>query len=209
MKDIEFLEYQVIADRSLAFLTQYGEASSMPMPVEEIAEIKIGLEIIPLPNLQRDYDIEGFMSSDFSTIYVDEYVFSNVEVRYRFTLAHELGHYVLHRDFLGQFAMDSMVDWIRILTNFDNRVHSKLEFQGYAFGGLMLAPQKQLKEMFQKNLPQVLPLIEQAQNAGLSKYQYMGNVVDFMASCLSPIFNASTDVLKRRIKLDNLDKFIP
>lgn len=209
MNDIDFLEYDVIADRSLTFLSQLGLANALPIPVEEIVEIKLGMDIVPLPGLQRNFNIDGFMSSDFTTIFVDETVFINFETRYRFTLAHELGHYVLHKNFLSNFSINSTADWIRALSNFDKKTHSKLEFQGYSFGGLLLAPKTQLKNLFQENLPQALPLIEQAKDVGLTKHQYIGNALDFMASCLSSHFNASTDVLKRRINFDNLGKFIP
>jgi len=48
--------------------------------------------------------------------------------------------------------------WRRTINNLDKNDHSKLEFQGYSFGGLILAPPKELEEQFVQNIEQVLPL---------------------------------------------------
>jgi hypothetical protein len=58
-----------------------------PPPIEEIAEIKCGLDIIPLPGLRDLLEVDGFISSDLSCITVDQFVLERRLNRYRFTLA--------------------------------------------------------------------------------------------------------------------------
>jgi len=68
----------------------------IPVPIEEIAEFKLGVNIIPIPNLQKTFEVEGFISSDLQNIYVDQFILYERPTRYRFTLAHEIGHIFLH-----------------------------------------------------------------------------------------------------------------
>ena len=84
-----------------------------------------------------------------------------------------------------------------------------MESQGYAFGGLALVPQMELKKYFEEYLPQVMPLIEQAKNNGITRKDYLIYAKDALATFLSPIFEVSTDVINRRIDFDSLCDLIP
>ena len=89
---IQYLSYQQISQRAEEFLLTYHSSKELPVPVEEIVEFKLGVDIVPIPNLQKDFEIEGFTSSDLKAIYVDQFILSERPARYRFTLAHEIGH---------------------------------------------------------------------------------------------------------------------
>lgn len=65
--DVEYLEYKHIANESVKFLNQ-NNTSSIPTPIEYIIEYKYGINIIPLPGLLDLYGVDGFISSDFSSI---------------------------------------------------------------------------------------------------------------------------------------------
>ena len=67
------------------------------MHIEEIVEFDFRINIVPVLGLQREFEVEGFTSGDLKNIYVDEYTYTDRITRYRFTLAHEMGHIVLHR----------------------------------------------------------------------------------------------------------------
>jgi len=56
------------------------------------------IDIVPMPGLHALIETDGFITSDLREIFVDEFVYQSRLGRYRFTLAHELGHSVLHRD---------------------------------------------------------------------------------------------------------------
>ncbi len=94
------LSYEKVNGRAEEFLKRHGLGNKLPIPIDEIIEFSYGIDIVPFPNLQRDFDIEGFISGDLSCIYVDDFVFQNRLFRYRFTLAHEIGHLVLHKDLI-------------------------------------------------------------------------------------------------------------
>lgn len=207
--DVDFLPYKRIAEEAHVFLVEQGHHETLPVPVEEIIEFNLNLDIVPIPNLQRDFDIEGFTSSDITAIYVDEFVYLNRYPRYRFTLAHELGHIVLHPHIFAQYRFDSVASWKKFVNEADPKAYSMLEFQGYSFGGLLLVPPQHLERLFHENLDKVTPLIEQAQARGLDRGQYLDYAKDRMASILAPSFEVSTDVLLRRIELAGLEKQVP
>lgn len=209
---ISYLEDAEIAKYADKFIQKYQYVKSIPIPIEEIIDFHFDVDIIPLPGIQDLCDVDGFISPDFTAIYVDKYTYDNRLYRFRFTLAHEIGHLILHKEKLSQIKIDSydvVNSWAMVLNEIDNRDHSKMEYQGYTFGGLVLVPPKNLLEQFNINLPQVQVMIEEAKKAMISRNSYIKYAVDQMASILSPIFDVSTDVLTRRINNDNLNQLFP
>jgi hypothetical protein len=88
---------------AIGFLKDHPNQSSIPVDIEGIVD-ELRMDIIPLPGLktisrQAGLDADAFISSDFSSITVDQFILERRINRYRFTLAHELGHMVLHSEY--------------------------------------------------------------------------------------------------------------
>ncbi len=94
------LSYEDINESATGFLEQKGLDDNFPNPIDEVVEFDYSIDIVPFPNLQGDFDIDGFMSGDLSRIYIDDFIFKKRPFRYRFTLAHEIGHLILHKDLM-------------------------------------------------------------------------------------------------------------
>src|SRR5437016_7880152 len=82
------------------FLAVCHSAGTIPVPVEEIAEFDLGLAITPVRELRQKFGIDGSLSLDLNEILVDEWLMERRQARYRFTLAHEIAHFVMHACFL-------------------------------------------------------------------------------------------------------------
>src|SRR3989344_6719353 len=95
---LQRLTYKRIGEIANQFLTNYHPYNSLPIPIEEIAEQKLNLRIHEQMNLKKDYDVDGFLISDLTTIFVDFDLYMKFENRTRFTIAHEIGHFILHGD---------------------------------------------------------------------------------------------------------------
>lgn len=133
----------IVAD----FQRRYWPSSRIPVDVEHIADVELGLDIVSVPYLYDGYGIDGFLASNRSTIYVDQAVQEHPKLyRYRFTLAHELGHYHLHRELFEAARFDSVDDWRRFLDAMPEKSRSWYEWQGYAFAGLLLVPSEPLAD---------------------------------------------------------------
>ncbi len=114
-----------------------GKESALPVDVEFMVE-ELGFDIVPIPNLQRSIEVEGFCTSDFTRIYVDEGVMINTPVRYRFTLAHELGHFVLYKDIYESIKVTSVADWKKMQMALDENSYQRVEFQSPKGDGFII-----------------------------------------------------------------------
>ncbi len=114
---------------------------TIPVDIEEIVEA-LGLEIVPEPGLKKDYGIDAGITSDFEAILVDAQSYNSEAYlnRVRFSLAHELGHFVLHRDFYQKntrHSKDSFEDFLFSLSDYQYRI---IEHQANVFAGRLLVP---------------------------------------------------------------------
>jgi Zn-dependent peptidase ImmA (M78 family) len=94
-------------------------------------------------------EVDGFISSDLTCIRVDQFVLERRLKRYRFTLAHELGHWYLHREIYAELRFGSVSEWKLFLEEVDDTDYGWLEYQAYAFAGLVLVPTGHLEAQFQ------------------------------------------------------------
>ena len=110
-RNIPYLSKGTISHRAetllAAFAVEHGEVTAPPVPVEEILECHLKLSL-GFDNLQRRFgvvDVLGAIWIRRREVLVDERldpeINAGVEGRYRFTLAHEVGHWELHRDLLS------------------------------------------------------------------------------------------------------------
>lgn len=92
-----FLSYDDLRRRAGDFLRTHHPAGEIPVPIEEIVEFHLGMDIIPVSGLHDAFEADGDIAGDLKSITVDVFVFRRRPTRYRFTLAHEVAHAVLHR----------------------------------------------------------------------------------------------------------------
>ncbi len=121
MIEVPFLTYEAIGRHAGRFLEKYHPTLDLPIPIEAIIEFQLGLDIVPMPNLYRDHGIEGFLTSDMTTIYVDNIQYEQYEQKYRFTLAHEVGHCVLHSKILREVSWRSIDEYVTTRLAIDAR----------------------------------------------------------------------------------------
>jgi Zn-dependent peptidase ImmA (M78 family) len=206
---IPFLTNDQIHEAAMTFLRKHHPQDTIPVPIEEIIELQLGLDIIPTPGLLRGFETDGFLVRDFSSIYVDDFVQSNRPTRYRFTLAHELGHLVLHRELLEEQASFDDVDSWRAFVRALGPDKDSYEYQGYAFAGYLLVPKHHLAAKTSQCLPEIQAEISAAKSAGIPRTKYLDFAVSSLANKLAGVFDVSPEVIQKRIKNDKLDARIP
>jgi hypothetical protein len=114
----ERLSYNEIKDIAEDFLKKYHPDLSVPIPVEDITELKLGFSIVTIPSLKSSFDIDVFINSTFDQITLDDDLFNLYEERSKFTIAHELGHWVLHSSIYSQFKIKTPDEYL----NFQNKI---------------------------------------------------------------------------------------
>ena len=102
LPNIPYLADAEIRRQAEMVLETYHPSRSLPIPVEEIIDRRLGVHITSIPGLEAVFDIVSFTSSDCHVITVDEFVYFHRPTRFCFSLAHELGHILLHRRIYGE-----------------------------------------------------------------------------------------------------------
>jgi hypothetical protein len=79
---------------------EYWPEGILPINTAEIVELRLNFDVEPVPGLLSILDVDAYLKTDLSGIVVDQdcYMKDRFANRLRFSLAHELGHYFLHRD---------------------------------------------------------------------------------------------------------------
>ena len=135
---IPYLRKDDIADEALNVLEECSDGI-FPVDVEAICD-NLGIGILPIIGLSRNFRVDAFISADFKTIYVDSREFEKDSHRYRFSVAHELGHFILHKKYCPD-GVDDLKEWFRIFRRF---INNYAEFQANYFAGSLLVPEAEL-----------------------------------------------------------------
>ena len=203
MKETPFtppiLSFEDINTHAENFLKDHKAGNKIPVPIEEIIEFDLHLDIVPFPGLQRDFDIDGFIAGDLSCIYVDDFIFKHRPARYRYTLAHEIGHYVLHRKIMKSLRPSSVSTWKDFILNIDTEEYDWLEWQAYTFAGILLVPQKFIEDDFSQQIKAIHSKIRLAKLKKLPKDSYQEYIINAVANKLIRKYDVSIDVLIKRI----------
>ena len=192
-----FLSYEDLRRRARDFLHTYHPPGTIPVPIEEIVEFSYEIDIIPVPGLHEAFEVDGFISSNLKAITVDSFVFERRPGRYRFTLAHELAHAVLHRRIYLAHRFRTVDQWKHFQREMDEEDRRWLEWQAYSLAGLVLVPPDSLRDQYRK-------AVRAARNVGLA-IQKVGEVArPFIADHLAKRFVVSPQVIEKRLDKDRL-----
>jgi Zn-dependent peptidase ImmA (M78 family) len=145
--DIPYYSYADIGKIANSFLNTYHPSLGLPIPIEKIVDVKMNISIFPLPRLYKEHNQNGFLSRDRKIIFVDEYQYDNFYEKYRFTLAHELGHYLLHKSCYENLPFKSSDEYIEWRMSISPEDISWFDTHCDWFAGHVLIPSKNLKEI--------------------------------------------------------------
>ena len=241
-RHVPYLAEEAIERDAAALLAEFEHARWIvlepPIPVEDIVEKHLQLRIefddlharhnIPRPESGQT-DILGAIYGDGS-IFIDETLDPDEnpsrEGRYRFTVAHELGHYRYHRHLLGNGAMIVLAEdetgAPRIHSGAEDRDLRRAEWQANRFASCVLVPLPQLALEWFNWMKSLRPFVFEAfandprwwspssersarmfRDAGVRPNKEIHDYAfDKVASELAPIFGVSTQMM--RIRLESL-----
>jgi hypothetical protein len=195
---VPFIKDSEIEDKAKEILKKFNPESIIPVPIENIIEFDLGINVVPVHGLYKAFEIDGFTSQDFSEITVDLGFFESVPKRYRFTLAHELGHYVLHKGILTQFQFKNIKDWFAFINSIPDKEYGFLETQANKFAGFLLVPSTALTQSFRK-------AIKMVEKMGIDYKELSDVALYFIYEELSAIFQVSPECIRIRIEKEKLD----
>lgn len=146
--EVEYLDYEEIRQRADQFLDEYWAGGGLPVDIEHIIDVELGIHVAPVSNLKAEYDIDGCLSADRTTIWVDKnaHLVPALLPRYRFTLGHEIAHWYLHRELYDAVNFASVGAWQDFHQNLSWEQKSRYEFQANCFAGLVLVQREPLAD---------------------------------------------------------------
>jgi len=199
--DVPRLTYQQIKQKAQNFLNTYHPSLELPVPIEEIIEFEIGLNIYPFPNLYRTHRQNGFLSSDLTTIMVDEDQYKYYIPKYRFTLAHELGHLVLHRKIYQRYTFSKIheyIEWYKSISNWDVDM---LEWQCDTFAGLILVPEETLISECKKTIGKYKKEIKKLISSNIEVWE----IWSYLPNKIASVYDVNPPVVEIRIRNSRID----
>lgn len=213
MANVRFLKERDIEMEAEALLTQYekafGPLKELPIPIESILESHLGLTIdFDALSAAFGEEVLGACYMNTKRIVVDESLdptqSPHQEGRYRFTLAHEAGHWSLHRRYFIPdprqgllFPSDGKPSWIcRKKSN-----KEPMEWQADKFAAHLLMPRAWMMNEWTR-VAQGRPFVTvreiQSATSAIENADAM-NVVNTLAGEMSTRFQVSTEAMRYRL----------
>lgn len=149
MVDVRPYTLTEIRDLADQVLRQYNPQNKIPTPIEEIVEYGFKLDIIPVEDLIANSGCAGYITPDLTTIYVDAGCTREETTRLGFTLGHELGHYLLHPDYVKSCHGNSIKGWAKKRASPITPLEYRFEEEANEFSGRILAPAAAVKKAWE------------------------------------------------------------
>jgi len=195
-----FIAPQDIWRQADEFRNRVWPSQAIPIDVLSVVEFELGLEIRPISKLKEEADVDALLLGDWQTIVVDQnqYMDDRYTNRLRYSIAHELGHYVLHKAVFSQMPQGSLAEWIVCMRDMPEKEYSFLEYHAYEFAGRFLVPPEALR----RELESVIQLAEQS---GMPRSQLQDEAhMQYLAKPISRKFGVSSSVIERRLPKEKL-----
>jgi len=194
------LKWDFIRQKAEEFRIKYVDPiNKIPVPILEIVEVNLNIQPIPIRDLMRKVDIDGFLTNDLKSICIDYDIYMDERQvnRLRFTYAHEVGHLILHEKEIKQCDFRTQEDWIHFHEDFWQDELNWFESQGREFAGRFLVPKEELiKEIknHQDKIEKFKTLVEDEEES----------LIEAISGVICKKFNVSSQVIQKRIKKENI-----
>jgi IrrE N-terminal-like domain len=173
-----------------------------PIDVFTFMEVDLGLNPILFDDLAARYRVEAALTADFTGIYLDAEQYLLMEKgpewklnRLRFTVAHELAHYFLHRDVPQKESFASLPEFARWTENYGGRKYT-VEQEANEFAGRILVPEDRLAACFDEFAPKAEKLVP--------NFIQSSTLRDKFAERAAPLFGVNAQVIAIRLDRDGI-----
>ena len=144
-----FLEVSEIKKKVEDFRSRFSRCNIFPIDMEALLEQDLRISIQPIKRLRSAILTDAFISSDFRTLYVDEYEYMNdyFQNKLRFSFAHEISHLVLHAELYRHQDFNDIESYIDFQMAKSEKAYSQYEKQANIFSTNLLIPTNELRKV--------------------------------------------------------------
>lgn len=193
MSQTTILSLSDVTKAAESFLEKFHPSLTLPIPIEDIVERKMRIKLSVVPGIKDLIGVDAFINVDFEQITIDEYCFTRFPERTRFSIAHEIGHLMLHREWYEKHGPKDFKEYLSSHDNIDDKDYKYTEIQAQTFAGLILVPTTLLLKEVEKRIGKV-PRLEAPE------------ILAPVAQDLLEIFQVSGEVMLRRLQRENIVK---
>jgi Zn-dependent peptidase ImmA (M78 family) len=192
---IPYLRNEEIEEKTVQFRERFWDGK-IPIDIEYIVDNELKIDIIPIPNFLKLIGIDSLFTPDWKSLYVDhdEYMDERRHNRLRFSLAHEVGHFILHKRIYEAFGIKTREDYQRFYKDIPELQYRYLEGQANKFANYLLIPRKVLAIKTEEELENNPSWLRKMDRIKLDSY---------LAIPLSKIFKVSEEAV--RIALNDIN----
>ncbi len=150
---IPYIKNEIIKINAKRFREKYWD-NCLPLDIEKIIDVRLEVNIIPIPELEKLCNTDALITSDWSCLYIDKDLFEDErrQNRLRFSLAHEIGHFILHKNFYASLEINSFEDFYGFIELIPAEQYGYLETQANKFAGHLLVPRELLNQYLNDEL---------------------------------------------------------
>jgi Zn-dependent peptidase ImmA (M78 family) len=182
------------------FRDKYWSPGLLPVDIEQIVEFQLDLEIRTIVGLKRVCNTDALLLGNLETIIVDTEIYMNERMvnRIRYSLAHEIGHLVLHPNIYKQIAHSSIPEWIAFFQSIPDDQYTWIEQHAYEFAGRLLVPREELIKEFDR-------AVARAEAHGFTQWDSSGDTArEYIARGIAHNFAVSEQVVAKRLLREEL-----
>lgn len=106
------MNYPWVNEKALEFTQTYNPKGLVPFPFDDVATSLGDVELVFLDSISDNLSGAIFCQDDKFKIVINA---KKPNVRQYFTMAHEFGHYYLHKEWLKEHAEEGFIDFVNFL----------------------------------------------------------------------------------------------
>jgi Zn-dependent peptidase ImmA (M78 family) len=195
---IPYLSYQQVLAQTAEILEAHWSQRGIPVDIDHIVEIGFGIRITPLHGYRTRFGVEAAISQELDEIQVDNHCLTRQPRRYRFALAHELGHRALHGSIMRDLRITGEETWMMAIRAISSEDYGRMERQANLFAGLLLVPPRSLLESWRQAEARAL-------ESGIDNLGGLGpESLSQVAGSIANDFDVSSRVIQIRLETDEL-----
>lgn len=148
---VPYIGKEELRKKADEFLKKYNSENKIPVPIEDIVEITLGIRVLYLDGLKRAIGADSYLCIDPNIIVIDS-LHIDFEKRLRFTYAHELSHFILHREVYNLSKVKDEESYKEFQNSISGSEIIRLESQAYYLAGYLLMP----KDVFRARVDAII-----------------------------------------------------
>ncbi|MDR3615548.1 MAG: ImmA/IrrE family metallo-endopeptidase [Candidatus Obscuribacterales bacterium] len=187
------------------FCQKYNiDRTEIPVDVENIVEFDLKLELRPQKDVLKRTGVDALLLSNRKAIIVDHdrYMQDNLRNRLRFTIAHEIGHFILHEKVYEQVQFQSVEEWANFIQTISDEDYNFLEWHCHEFAGLLLVDGTLLKQKFEERVQQIRQKLKGTEFEKLTVLPEP--VIETLAGEIGKDFGVSSQPIMKRLQREKL-----